>query len=789
MRHAGAVVLFVIAALAPISGSATSAQGLTSKASDPRDRGRLDVRLVELTPRGESLVVTIRTRTRWQRQLLERGTANRILVLFDTDGDRRTDSRGRVLKTGRSLKLSVSGSGASRRSPNGMSRGAQPLADAGVMVRKTGPRILRLEISPNSMLTSDPEMSIFVRTRFRDAATGCRPCRDRAPDHGLLSMPSSVALDEPSYELTPIGPTAVPLGAPLRFRATVANPTGASVSTVLVPELAPAHSSSPVPFDQYSLVVPAHSSASVEGSAVSGQWFSETGPFEVRMSGATPLRFKVTEPLVTVPRFDDATASAGLTTEHAAPIVCGDYSAGAAWGDVDDDGLVDLFLPQQEAPAQLWIQQPGGSFVEEAAARGAQNLDRIGIGAVFADYDNDGDQDLYAVNDGPNRLYENDGAGVFTDVAESAGVEDPGPGSSAAWGDYDGDGLLDLYVANYFRCPSERSDDVLYHNEGDGTFTEVTELLQAEGTTNGLGFQAAWLDYDGDGDLDLYLANDYIGHSVPNILWRNDGAGGPLGWRFTNVSDASGTGVAMNSMGIGIADYDRDLDLDLAVSNIGSTKLFTNAGSGGFSDQAEAARVARPSQRAGVPSVTWGLAFADFNNDGWEDLYVAAGSLSADPEPQPNAVFANGGEGGFYDLSAPSLADDPGVSRGIAFADYDRDGRMDIYVVNQGGQPHLFRNVTTGAGHWLEVDLTGTTSNTDACGAWLEADLPGGGTLARHVFCGSVGLGSGSDSVVHFGLGEATQVDELRIRWPSGTVETLTGIAADQLLSVTEPDA
>jgi len=580
----------------------------------------------------------------------------------------------------------------------------------------------------------------------------------------------------------------VPLGDSFRFRATVTNPGEEAAVVVLTPGVAPQGAAGSMSFDELPVVVGPGSSESVEATVTSAQWFPEAGRYEVRLAGAEPLAFEVSAPLVPVPVFENVTGSTGLSTEHGPAADCLNYSAGAAWGDVDADGLLDVYLPRQQAPARLWVQQPGGTFVEDAVARGVADSG-IGIGAVFADQDNDGDQDLYVVNDGANVLYENDGTGTFTDVTAVAGVGDDGAGSSASWGDYDGDGYLDLYVVNYMRCPSERFDDVLYHNEGDGTFTDVSDLLRADGTElDGLGFQAAWFDHDGDGDVDLLLANDYFSFAVPNILWRNDGPDPDLGWRFTNVSQPSGMGVAMNSMGIGIADLDRDLDLDVAVSNIAPTKLFTNDGGGMFSERGVDAGVARPKQRAGVLSITWGLAFADLNNDGWEDLYVAAGSLSAiEPEPQPNAVFANAGDGTFYDLSAPSMADDPGVSRGVVLADYDRDGRVDVYVVNQRGHPHLYRNVTAGAGHWLEVDLTGTASNADGCGAWLEADLPGGGTLIRQVFCGSVSLGSGSDPLVHFGLGDAEQVDELRIRWPSGTVQTLVYVEADQVLAVTEP--
>jgi hypothetical protein len=343
-------------------------------------------------------------------------------------------------------------------------------------------------------------------------------------------------------------------------------------------------------------------------------------------------------------------------------------------------------------------------------------------------------------------------------------------------------------VVSYTPCtpPDFYDQDWLFHNEGNGTFTDRTSLLPEEATF-GAGFQAAWWDYDNDGDQDLYLANDQWGPQPDaNRLWRNDGPQGEGGWRFTDVSVESGSGYLINSMGIGIGDYDRDLDLDLAISNIGPTVVARNEGDGTFAEVGGALGVDRRSQSLGVISITWALVFADLNVDGWEDLFVAAGSL-ADTPLQPDEVFVNAGGTGFLDLSALGGADDPGSGRGVAVADYDRDGLLDLYVVNKGGSPRLYRNVTVVPGHhWLEVDLTGTTSNRDACGARLILTVDGA-RLLRQVFCGSTSLSSGSDTVVHFGLGADPEPSRLVIEWPSGLRQVIDRPAVDRVLSVTEP--
>ena len=610
---------------------------------------------------------------------------------------------------------------------------------------------------------------------------------------GLLPRPSSAGTSAVTVALMPVGSISVHQGTSFRFSATAQNPDPAPAAVTVLFELAsPGGRESPVDFRKWTVTIPAFGSASTSGAATSAQWFTGLGTFTVTpliggIAAGSPLSYDVTAATLVVPQFADKTASAGLSTTLPKP-VCGDWGAGAAWGDVNGDGALDLYVPSRTGPSQLWINDGTGHFTEQAAARGVDDGGFAGAGAVFADYDNDGAEDLYVVNDAtPNRLFRNDGTGHFTDVTATAGVGDGGVGPSAAWGDYDGDGYLDLYVVNHGTCGYAGQQDRLYRNDGDGTFSDVTDLLPAA-ATDGLGFQAAWFDYNGDGRQDLYLANDDVAnaHDV-NHLWRNDGPGPAGTWLFTDVSASSGANFAINSMGIGVGDFNRDGRLDLAISNKGATVLARNNGDGTFSNVAAAKAVARPMQSATQQSITWGLEFADFNLDGWEDLYVASGGITS-PVPQPNELFVNPGTGPFLDLSAPSGAMDAGgVSRGVAFADYNGDGLVDLYVVDLAGSPHLFENVTPVPGlHWLEVRTTGTVSNRDGCGARLTL-VAGGATLVREILCGSTSLASGSDRTAHFGLGSASSVTSLTIDWPSGEHQVLTGVAADQLLRVTEP--
>ena len=601
--------------------------------------------------------------------------------------------------------------------------------------------------------------------------------------------------------------TTVPQGEAFRFSVAVRNTGSQTVKTDLVLSIA-GPGGEPVAFFRDAMIVPGKGRVISDVSVTPSQWFRRVGKYRIvpTQPGGKPLPITVTKATVPVPVFENVTSSAGLSTS-VPPALCAMFSNGAAWGDIDGDRDLDLFLTRMGLRAQLFVSNGRGRFVEQAGAREADVADALG--ASFADYDNDGDADLYVARKGSDALLRNDGNGRFRDVSQTAGISDAYRGMSVSWGDYDNDGWLDIYVANYANCIGDREGtetyparleyhpDKLYRSNGDGTFSDVTALLEkdpattADGATTGAGFVAAWFDYDGDGDLDIYLANDFIGARPDhNRLWRNDGPAAGGKWTFTDVSKQSGTAYQMNTMGIGLGDFDRDLKLDVALSNIEANRLLLNKG-GSFTDVAGAMGVGRPVQRATYKSVTWGVSFHDFNLDGWEDVYFAAGNIIRQLEQvvgvQRNELFVNNGNGRpFLDLSAPSRADDGGDSKGVAFADYDRDGDMDLFVVNQGGAPHLYRNVTPrGNRHWLEVSLVGTVSNRDACGARVIATV-GSARLLRQVFCGSTSVNSGSQKAVHFGLGEATGVDKLAILWPSGKRQELTAVKVDRLLTVTE---
>jgi enediyne biosynthesis protein E4 len=609
----------------------------------------------------------------------------------------------------------------------------------------------------------------------------------------LAQAPASAA----TVVLESLSGSSVEQGQRVRLLATVTNDTGASVAVNFQFQVQPVGTPDPYIFVRKGGTIAANTSMEIRESVVPAQRFPQLGEFEFSMidqstgEEVASTVVSVTKSSIRVPRFEDVTAEAGVST--ALPdFTCGNWAAGAAWGDVDKDKDLDLFLPRRGEVSHLWINN-GGTFADEAAARGVSGALLNGtfapsLGAVFADYDNDGDQDLIVTGDGPELLYQNDGTGHFTDVAGAAGIGDDGPTQSASWGDYDNDGFIDLYLTNHARCVAvgEKAyfEDRLYRNEGNGTFTDQTSLLHAEGSTLGAGFQAAWLDTDMDRDLDLYLANDFYGNKPePNFMWQNDNGS------FHNISVQSGTALTMNSMGIGIADYDLDGDLDFALSNIFENKLLQNQGANNFEEVGKKALIDRPLQSASYKSVTWGTIFGDLNNDGWEDLFLAAGRLAQESE-QFDALFTNARDKTFLDHSAPGGIADPGVGRGVALADFDRDGRLDLFVVNQDGSPVLHRN-TTGRrnAHWLQVELSGRASNRDGCGA-LVAIKPVGSThtLIRQIFCGGTSLASGSDKAAHFGLGPSKRVARLTIFWPSGKKQVKRNLSVDKRIKVIEPN-
>jgi hypothetical protein len=599
--------------------------------------------------------------------------------------------------------------------------------------------------------------------------------------------------------LTAVSPTKVPQGEPFRFRAAFSGPTTSPLEIELRLQEAPVGAPTETFFAR-SNELP-RDAAGWEVRVTPSQWFRALGAYQVvalvnGVQAAAPLLFTVTAPVVRPAVFQDVTAKLGLVASIPAGACTEEMMAGAAWADVDGDGRLDLYLPRSDQPAKLFMNRGKRGFVDEAAARGVAGDGTRAYGAVFADYDNDGRPDLHVTAEGKHVLYRNTGAGRFVDATASMGLAGSLSNRSSSWGDYDNDGRIDLYVTTYGVCDGPAHPDQLFHNDG-GRFTDVSSLVQPNYSStpdlgNGRGFQTAWFDYNADGRQDLYVANDFF-LSKPdfNRLWRNDGRGPDGRWRFSDVSKQSGAGIAINSMGIGVSDYNRDGRLDLAVSDIGGNALLRNKGDGTFASVAAATGVEAPLQSAWVAAVTWGTMFGDFNLDGWEDLYIAAGYIRQDPwdtYPQPNQLFVNDRGRRFLDLRSVSRADDPDNSRGVATADYDRDGRLDLLVVDQPGTLHLYRNVTPRSGsHWLEVDTVGRRSNRDGCGARLVLSGLPGGTMVREVFCGSVGHSSGSDSVVHFGLGRAKVVPRLTVLWPSGKKQILRKVKADRLLKMHEP--
>jgi hypothetical protein len=454
--------------------------------------------------------------------------------------------------------------------------------------------------------------------------------------------------------------------------------------------------------------------------------------------------------------FEDTTGVAGINSLHHPAYTI----TGQAWGDYDDDGFEDLYLTDGFGANTLYRNVGNGTFVISPVSESVSLPDIASGGATFVDYDNDGDQDLLVLTNGVDKLFLNTGS-TFVDVTASAGLVHEGIGESAAWGDFNGDGYLDLYITNFRGITFGPLDqDHLYLNDGDGSFSNVSALLDIQRML-GPAFAVTFMDYDDDGDQDIYVINDKF---FGNVLWRNDGPGCDL-WCFTDVSVASGANRPIEGMGIAVGDYDLDGDDDLYFSGDGEMALLQSQlaqGSPVYSEVTVPAGV-------DVYAEGWGSVFVDFDNDGWEDLFL---STSNDQEGRTDRVFRNTGEGDFDDVSDSSGASDEAISMGVAYADYDRDGRVDLLVGNFYATYRLYRN-TSDAGDWLSVRLTGAGPvNRDAVGAVAVLELSDGRMLRRRVHIGS-SFGADHQRDLHFGLGKASPVS-LNIRWPDGTQKTLT---------------
>ena len=553
-----------------------------------------------------------------------------------------------------------------------------------------------------------------------------------------------------------------------------------------------------------------------EPAAVTPTLQAVEAPDEETSESAEPAANTPTPPVAQAV-FRDVTESVGISFVHRElPGRMMPIGAGVVVLDFDGDGRDDLYFTNTNGANHLYRNRGEGRFEEVAASARVDDPAGEGNGGCAADYDNDGDIDLYVTNFGPSRLFDNSGDGKFEDVTEVSGLDDGDlilRSTGCAWGDYDGDGYVDLVVTRHLNefnpdllmkkdFYSSVAGMALFHNVDGGRFEETTELLgDTSGPVDGLdvyfgniwgaGFQPSWLDYD-DGDVDLLVINDFGQEIQPNVLWRNDGADGTGGWSFTDVSLETGIDVPMYGMGLAVGDANGDGLVDLFVTNIKNQVLFSrDATTPTFADIAGESR-ATVGKIENLLRVAWGTMFFDYDNDADEDLYVVSGYLGGDPDvipanplEQPNVLLRNAGTGTFEDVSDGSGAEDPGVGRGGAYLDYDGDGCLDVVVGNFGQAARLFRNECAEGNHWLRVHLEGSASGTDGLGAKIEVTA-GGKTQVRKVVSGASFMGQNMLDT-HFGIGEADEIDSVTVHWPSGKVQVLTDVEVDGVLTVVEP--
>ena len=526
-------------------------------------------------------------------------------------------------------------------------------------------------------------------------------------------------------------------------------------------------------------------------------------------------------------RLTDVAAQAGLTREvvyggvDAKGYIVETVGCGVAFLDYDNDGWLDLLVLNgtrlEGAPAgttnRLYKNNRDGTFSDVTEKAG---LTRTGWASAVTvgDYDNDGFDDLFVTYYGQNVLYHNNGDGTFTDVTQKAGLREPAVryGSGCTWVDYDRDGRLDLFVAYYLDTtleklpkPGENTDCrwkgvpvncgprglptgfvQLLHNNGDGTFTDVSRTSGVSAATGAYPMTAVAADYDNDGWPDVYVACD----STPSWLFRNQHDGTFRQEGLERGVALSEDGLEQAGMGVAVGDYDLDGNLDIFKTNFSddTSVLYRGDGKGYFNDSTIRAGLGVETRYIG-----WGTGMVDLDNDGLPDLFVVTGGVYPEVERQlpaypfrtPRLVFRSLGDGKFEELIDEAGAGVAAVhaSRGCAFGDFDNDGDVDIVVMNMNEPPSLLRNDVSGGGHWLKVLLAGVKSNASAIGARVIARY-GERTQAQEVTAQS-SFYSASDRRLHFGLGTATSVD-LTILWPSGATEKIGGVPADQLVVIRE---
>ena len=529
----------------------------------------------------------------------------------------------------------------------------------------------------------------------------------------------------------------------------------------------------------------------------------------------------------TIPQLEDVTSKTGITFQHTSDpekkIVIESMSGGVILFDYDRDGWLDIYftnaptvamsLKGQKAKGALYHNNHDGTFTDVTDKAGI-GTPCFAMGGAVGDYDNDGWPDLYITCYGGNVLYHNNGDGTFSDVTKKAGVADGRWSTGAAFGDYDGDGFLDLMVVNYvdlrlnalpefggapnckFRgldvqCGPrglKGSGDSLFHNKGDGTFADVSKAAGVHDPSGYYGMQVLWADFNNTGRPDAFVTND----STPKFLYKNEGSG-----KFSEIGLESGTavnedGAEQASMGLTAGDYNHTGRPSLYITNFSDeySLLFRNDGDWNFTDVSYQAGVAVPS----LPYVKWGAAFVDLDNDGWLDVIAVSGHVypQVDTLPsgaryrEPKILQMNQKDGTFCDGSTQGGAAlrEPQVSRGLAVGDLFNDGNMDVVINNLDGAPVVLKNHGVAGRHWVSFELAGTKSNRLAIGARLKL-VARGITQTEEIHSGGSYL-SQNDLRVHFGLNQATKIDSLEIRWPSGKVETLKDLEADRFYSALE---
>jgi hypothetical protein len=527
--------------------------------------------------------------------------------------------------------------------------------------------------------------------------------------------------------------------------------------------------------------------------------------------------------------FVDVTAAKGVNFQYMSSYTSRKYlletmAPGVALFDYDNDGRLDIFLvngaplsdptpkgtiPQKTGPKfwnRLYHQKSDGTF-EDVTEKAGLKCEGYGMGVAVGDYDNDGYEDLYVTAYGRNRLYHNNGNGTFTDVTEKAGVGGGGWSTSAAWIDLDGDGLLDLVVLRYLEwdfddvwCGEHKEGyraychpdyfkpiaPLVYHNDGNGHFTEVSQKIGLAKSGKGLGI--AFADYDRDGYTDIFVAND----STLEFLYHNKGNGTFEEVALINNAAVDGDGRAFAGMGVDFADYNNDGLPDVVITDLANQMyaLYQNNGDGSFNYS---------TLTSGLGPMTrthsgWGVRFFDYDNDGWKDLLIAQGhDLDTIQLTSPNLRYRepmllarNTGQG-FVDVSTGSGAvfQQAWAARGMAIGDIDNDGRMDAVVTTNDGPAYILHNETSNQNHWLMLRLIGHKSNRDAIGAEVKLVTSKGAQFATVTTAGS--YLSSSDKRVHFGLGTDTAAASIEIRWPSGIVQKLKDVRGAQILQIDEP--